>query len=228
MARQRITFESAGRELHGRLFVPEQATQGSILFVHGFGARGRSCEQYAKKLVQAGITCLTFDLSGHGDSEGNVCELSFKDNLEDVCVAYDQLNDQKKNESLRVAGMSFGGNLAAMATALRPIASLLLRSPPCYPKALLDVPRSEYASEDVLVIEPEPDNPALHAIRSFAGHVSLVVSEFDEIIPTAVTDAYTQAANNCTKTILNGASHSLDAETQQQFQPVLMSWATSP
>jgi dienelactone hydrolase len=231
MAKQRVSFESYGRELQGRLFVPASASGYAVLFVHGFGARGRTCEQYAKKIAQLGVISLTFDLSGHGDSEGRVEELSLNNNVDDVCSAYDYLASRAgsltDSSQIKVAGMSYGGNLAVIATTRKSITSLLLRSPPLYPKLLFDKPRGLYTVDQALIAKPELDNPALKAIQEFDGNVSLAVSEFDELVPGAVTDAYNLAAKNCTITIIKGASHSFDAAAQEQFQPLVSLWATS-
>lgn len=230
MARQRVVIEANDRKLSGRFFTPTiEPVNSAVLFVHGFGARGRTCEQYSKRLAQKGIASLAFDLSGHGDSEREVGEMSVSDHLEDVCAAYDYLVRNKKvpvdSERLGIAGMSYGGYLAALAIQERRVKSLLTRSAPLYPDLLRDKPRRDYTDEEALHTDPETSNAALQAMRQFGGHISLISCELDTVIPLATQDAYKQAAPHSERFVLAGAQHSLDAEAQQQFQPILQTWA---
>lgn len=229
MAKRKMAIESGSQQLEGRLFVPAEAKGSAVLLVHGFGVRGRTCEQYAKLMKKRDIASLSFDLSGHGDSTGDNTKLSVNDHVEDVRNAYDYLvsNNEVTVDPKRVgiAGMSYGGYLATLLSDDRPAKSLLLRSPPLYPKALQARPRWEYTDEQALQAEPETDNPALEALCSFAGKVSLITSEFDTIVSVVTTTAYSQAAYNCEVTVLKGAQHSLGAASQQQFKSKVETWA---
>ncbi len=229
MAKRTISIESNNQQLDGRLFIPTQAEGSAILFIHGFGARGRTCEQYAKRLVKAGIVSLTFDLSGHGDSTGNSSDLSVNDHVSDVDSAFDYLRSQNEvaidPKRIGIAGMSYGGYLALLPSGTRNAKSLLLRSPPLYPKALQGIARREYTDEQALQSVPELDNPALQALHTFAGKVCLVTSELDTVVAPVFTNLYAQTAISCEEFVLKGAHHSLDSFSQQQFLPIVDTWA---
>jgi dienelactone hydrolase len=228
MAKVNVTIEDANGDLAGNLFVPQEPNGSAALFVHGLNSHGHTNIQYARLLGREGVTALTFDLSGHGNSKGEFSELSVDDQLGDVRRAYDFLAGQQKvevdPERIGIAGMSYGGYLATLATKDRAVKSLLLRSPPLYPERLHDKPRALYNDSEALYAEVEADNPALVALREYGGKVVLVVAEDDGIVLPRVTDAYRDAMNNGSYVVLEGARHILDKRDQETFRPLVVGW----
>jgi dienelactone hydrolase len=230
MAKVDITIESGTRELAGNLFVPQEPSGATALFFHGMYSQGRSSAQYAKFLGREGVSALTFDLSGHGSSQDELSRLSVAQHMEDARAAYDYLLSQDQvpvdPERLGIVGSSYGGYLATLLSAERPIKSLLLRSPPLYPEALYDRPRQTYTDDEALYTPPEADNPALAALRAYSGRVLLVVSEHDTVVVPAVTDAYHDAIVNGEQMILAGATHALvDPVSKEAFKAMVVDWA---
>lgn len=229
MAGRRVTIENGrGVELPGRLFVPQEPKGSAALFVHDYYAQGVLNEQYAKQAMDLGVTCLTFDLGGHGDhTDEDPSTLSVNDHLSDVIAAYDSLAEQGGVDPGRIgaAGMGYGGYLASLLSGTRAIESLLLRSPPLYPDALRDEPRAEYDDEEALPDAPEPDNPALMNLRGFTGKVVVVTAGNDESVPPAITDAYEAAAPKVETRELPGAGHCLDPGSQHVFRAMVLGWA---
>src|SRR5215218_6735829 len=122
-----------GQRLAGTLVAPATTIPG-ILFVHGWGG---SQEQYvarAREIAALGCVSLTFDLRGHARTEPQQSSVSREDNLQDVLAAYDELGHHPlvDSESVAVVGSSYGGYLAALLTALRPVRWLALRVPALY------------------------------------------------------------------------------------------------
>ncbi|MDG4826769.1 hypothetical protein O7635_33380 [Asanoa sp. WMMD1127] len=63
-----------------------------VLFIHGYGSDQMGYRDRADATsVAIGGACLTFDLSGHGRSGGELSRLSIKDHLADAISAYDEL-----------------------------------------------------------------------------------------------------------------------------------------
>jgi len=113
---------AGGRSLHGRLFGPAEQRPG-VLFVHGLHSTQAGYAERAEALAEAiGAVCLTFDLGGHGESEGSQPSLSLADHIGDVVVAYDRLVAERDVDPGRigVAGASYGGYLAAVLTVASP------------------------------------------------------------------------------------------------------------
>ena len=59
-----------GLDLFVNNWQPETQPKAIINFVHGLGSHSGRIEEYAMKFVDAGYAVLTFDLRGHGMSEG--------------------------------------------------------------------------------------------------------------------------------------------------------------
>ena len=77
---------------------------------------------------------LTFDLRGHAQTQAQYESVSREDSMRDVLAAYDFLAAQHNvdSDAIAVVGSSYGGYLAALLTALRPVKWLALRVPALY------------------------------------------------------------------------------------------------
>jgi uncharacterized protein len=132
-----ITIDSCGRRLAARQFAPPGSPSGAaILFIHGAGSDQSgyrlSAEAASERL---GASCLTFDLSGHGGSDGDAQTLLPRDHLRDCLAVFDALLGSEEVDPGRagLCGASYGGFLASLLTALRRVRSLLLPAPALYP-----------------------------------------------------------------------------------------------
>jgi pimeloyl-ACP methyl ester carboxylesterase len=202
-----IHFAAGGRSLAGRVFGPATARAG-ILFVHGIDSSQSGYWERAEAAVeQLGAVCLTFDLGGHGQSAGSRPTLSIRDHLLDVTAAYDRLVDERDVDPGRVgvAGASYGGYLATLLTAHKPVARLALRAPALYDDAELDVPRASRSRSH----EPPAASAALEALARFHGAVLIVESEHDEFVAPATIRAYRAARADAEHVLIADAGHEL-------------------
>lgn len=227
MPKEKIDFRSGGRELHGTVFAPTEPTGAAVLFMHGYKANGSTLNQYAKPLVREGVTCLTFDLGGHGASGGVLEDLSVNDHVGDAMAAYNVLRSQPAVDGARIGavGMSYGGYLATLLISRREVSGLLLRAAPLYPNELRNRPRHTYTDRDALEAAPDPSNPALQGLQAFSGGVAIVAMEHDSVVPSLVTDAYRAAVPDSGYSVIPAAGHSLNAETKPLFQEIALEWA---
>jgi pimeloyl-ACP methyl ester carboxylesterase len=116
------TLVTAGRAHTGR---PVRARLGrQPAAVRGAGARSGAL----------GCICLTFDLRGHARTVEQQKTVTREQNLHDVIAAYDALVRQRgvDRSSIAVVGSSYGGYLAAILSAHRPVRWLVLRVPALY------------------------------------------------------------------------------------------------
>jgi uncharacterized protein len=215
-----LTLESSGRRLAARL--TEGGAGPAILFVHGLHSTQAGYEPRAAAVQQElGATSLTFDLAGHGESEGDRVALSPAEHLADVIVAYDALvgHDGVDPERVGVCGASYGGYLAALLTARRPVRRLLLRAPALYADEWLDRPLGERMPG----AGAPATSAALDALEGFAGDVLVLESGRDEVIPHAVVEAY--AAAGARHEVIAEATHRLaDPAWEAAFVELLTDW----
>jgi pimeloyl-ACP methyl ester carboxylesterase len=89
-----------------------------VVVVHGAGSRKENHSDFARLAAANGWAALTFDLPGHGDSEGEFTGAA----VDDVLAMVDLLAIQPQVDSARIAlrGSSLGGFLVICAAAAEP------------------------------------------------------------------------------------------------------------
>ena len=123
-----------------------------VLFVHGWGGDQRQYVARARELTALGCVCLTFDLRGHAQTQTQYDSVSREDNMRDLLAAYDFLAALRNvdSDSIAVVGSSYGGYLAALLTALRPVKWLALRVPALYKDSEWRMPKLQLRREQAL------------------------------------------------------------------------------
>ena len=195
----------------------ERPGRPAILFVHGLHSDQRANRRRALAAAREfDAVCLTFDLGGHGRSEGDSERLAPADHLSDLRVAADALLqvgavDQRR---LGVCGASYGAYLSALLVVERPVRRLLLRAPALYPdEDLLGAPLSQRRAFRQTVVSSQ----ALRGLERFDGATLVVESEHDETIPPAVVAAYVAAAPDARHELLARAPHALLGARIQRY-----------
>ena len=218
----------------GTLIAPATTIPG-VLFVHGWGGSQQQYLARAREISALGCIGLTFDLRGHARTEPQQETISREDNLKDVLAAYDELVNHPSVDAsaIAVVGSSYGGYLAAILTALRPVRWLALRVPALYPDADWELPKKQLQKLCDLHayrrrhIRPQ-DNRALKACAAFKGDILIVESEHDDTVPHATIQNYVEAATHAhslTYRVIEDADHGLSQEpAQRAYTALLVSW----
>jgi len=218
----------------GTLISPGTLIPG-VLFVHGWGGDQRQYVDRAHELAALGCVCLTFDLRGHAQTQARRDTVSREDSLRDILAAYDFLAALRNvdSDSIAVVGSSYGGYLAALLTAARPVRWLALRVPALYKDSEWNLPKLQLRGEqDLEKYRLQPVHPAeskaLRACQAFTGDVLLVESEHDSLIPHQVIANYREAcisARSLTYRLIEGADHGLSNEAWRSgYTSVLVNW----
>lgn len=224
-----------GKHIAGTLVGPDTMVPG-VLLVHGWDG---SQDQYiarAHEIASLGCICLTFDLRGHVRHQADRDTVTREDNLRDLLAAYDVLvgHPAVDPNAIALIGSSYGGYLAAIVSAIKPVRWLGLRVPALYPDEGWLVPKAKFDREALAAyrrsVLAAQGNRALAACASFEGDVLLVESEHDALIPRQVIQNYKAAltrAQSLTYRMISGADHALsEKEWQQTYTAVLVNWMT--
>jgi uncharacterized protein len=220
-----VALTSGSRTLHAHVVSPEgEASGAGLVFVHGLGSDQHGYLERAQAAAdQLGCTCLTFDLSGHGASEGDPSTLFVKDHLNDVVAAYDALSSRTEldEERIGLCAASYGAYLTGCLVAARAVARLLLRAPALYDDGVLETRLDRL----------RPSDPAVSARRffgdlgAFDGEVLVVESERDETIPHRIVERYLQALRRGQHRVIAGATHQLTSEVWRgEFRQIILDW----
>lgn len=219
-------IESSGRMLAASL-VGGRGTPGpAVLFLHGLHSDQAGYRPRAALLAdRLGATCLTFDLGGHGESDGDSGALSPRDHLGDALAAYDALvaSDSVDPGRVGVCAASYGGYLAAILTGHRPVRRLVLRAPALYADRWF-----ETAARDREPFgEIDRDSIALRSLRSYAGEVLVVEGGADEVIPKPMVEAYLDACVKGRGAVIPQATHRLgDPAWEAEYRRLMLEFFT--
>jgi pimeloyl-ACP methyl ester carboxylesterase len=221
-------------QLAATLLTPATLLPG-VLFVHGWGDSKEQDLARAREMAGLGCVCLTFDLRGHVGTVRRQETVTREENLRDVLAAYDRFIalwaiDPK---AIAVVGISYGGYLATLLTALRPVRWLALRAPALYKDAGWDLPKRklhqdpEFAAYRRRELPPD-DNRALRACSAYRGDVLIVESGNDEVVPHPAIASYVTAFSNAhslTTRVIESADHALsDQQWQRAYTSILVTW----
>ena len=230
-----VQIPVAGQHIDGTIVAPSAVIPG-VLLVHGWDG---SQEQYiarAHEIAALGCICLTIDLRGHARHQAQRQDVTRGDNLADVLAAYDTLvaHPAVDPASIAIVGSSYGGYLAALASAVRPVRWLALRAPALYRDENWDVPKGRLDREDLRVyramtLVPD-DNRVLAACARFRGDVLVVESDLDRTVPHTVVQNYVNAfkqVRSVTYRVLAETDHALSTEEMRHaYGQQLLGWMT--
>ncbi len=104
------TFD--GLSLFGQNWQPEDRPRAVVYLVHGIGEHSGRYVHVADSLTQAGYTLISFDLRGHGKSEGPRGHIpSYEGIMQDISSLLEVTNKKFPQLPLFLYGHSLGGNL---------------------------------------------------------------------------------------------------------------------
>lgn len=225
-------------KLHGNVFSANDADQRpGVLFIHGWQSGQNRFFTLAEELAQKGFICLTFDLAGHQESEGDINNLSVKNYVEACVSAYDYLTaiPRVNTNDITVIGSSFGSYLGVILTSYRPVKNLILRVPSNYPDDQFEENKKLKSSSSPEVMDwrlKKLDSRATKSLKAtgeFQGNILLVESEKDELVPHQTVQNYLDAVTNkdkLTYLLMKDAPHSImgDPELTKQFNQAVLKW----
>jgi pimeloyl-ACP methyl ester carboxylesterase len=228
-----IDISVSDQYISGTILTPGAKMPG-ILFVHGWGGSQQRDLSRAKNITGLGCVCLTFDLRGHERTHEMRTLVSREHSMEDLLAAYDRLASHPAvdNNAIAVIGSSYGGYLATILSAMRPVRWLALRVPALYWDADWDMPKQALDRDKLAHYRRSAvtaaDNRALAACKDFKGDVLLVESEQDDYVPHATLMSYRTAfdlAHSLTYRLLDGADHGLSCDTSKHdYTTLLTDW----
>lgn len=113
MNHKEFTLKSVDKlNLFGQYWAPEALVKAVICLVHGHGEHASRYEPWAARFVEKGVAVVTFDLRGHGRSEGKRGHTpSYLRLMQDIDVLVQRAREYFPDVPLFLYGHSMGGNL---------------------------------------------------------------------------------------------------------------------
>lgn len=137
MNEKNITIKRDGINLAAKVALPKKNYYDVAILAYGFvGAMDPKINDLlpvlAKKLNEKGIATIRFDFNGHGESEGNLENMSIYNELEDYHAVLQYVLDNFKGiQQLYLIGHSQGGVISSMMAGFYPdkVNKLVILSP---------------------------------------------------------------------------------------------------
>jgi esterase/lipase len=233
MASRRISFTSDGYKLAGHLFISAgNPKKLAFLFIQGW--QGHQNLSAAETLANLNHICMTYDMRGHGESEGDISKFSRADFTKDATIAYDYLKQQINGDvAIGAVGSSFGSYTAILLSEKREVCCLSLRVPATYPNEGYNEPHLAKADPDNFVAWRMKklgysENHACKILHDFKGKVQIIEAEADEIVPSQAPKNYAEAVANrnyLAYEVMKNAPHRLaNDKLQAEYEKLLIEW----
>ncbi|WP_143200187.1 alpha/beta hydrolase [Kitasatospora sp. CB01950] len=211
-----FTLEADGERLACTVVEPAAPVRrGAALLMHGAGSSGKHrCLPLAEELAAAGCRSVVFDFAGHGESTGDLGQLSLARRARQARAV---LARYAPDGPLLLAGFSMSGQTVADLLGDPDIGgrvqALALGAPAAYAREVRELP---FAAPEFTATLRTPgswrSSSAFETFAAFDGRAVLVLPETDEVIPAEVTDALDAALRTraaYTRLTLPGADHQL-------------------
>ncbi len=103
-----------GKELYAQCWHAGENMKACILLIHGLGEHSSRYDIWSKRLAMEGFSVLSFDLRGHGKTQGKPADMSdYNKMLNDIDLLVEKGYEICDRKPLYIYGHSFGGNLTA-------------------------------------------------------------------------------------------------------------------
>ncbi|MEU1314309.1 alpha/beta fold hydrolase [Streptomyces tibetensis] len=192
-----FTHVVGGERLKGLSTGDGAPARATVVLLHGAGNGSKErLVPWLAEFAAHGCHALAFDFSGHGESTGLLSELSLRRRFEQAASVIDAR--ARVDAPLVLVGFSMSGQTVADLVRHygERVAALGLCAPAVYAGEAWDVP---FGAGDgpfsELIRRPGSwrASPALDVLRAYEGRAVLVVPGTDEVIPPAVTEAFSEA-----------------------------------
>jgi pimeloyl-ACP methyl ester carboxylesterase len=183
----------------------------NAVIIHGAGQAQRTrYYAIADELLSRGTGVILFDFSGHGQSTGDIKELSLARRQKQATAVIDQLVPLES--PLYFIGSSMGAQtlLDILPTYGDRTAAILLACPAIYAAAAHDLP---FGNPEFTAILRTPNgwetSPAPKALKNFDGKTVIAIGTKDEVIPRGVITLLKSSAHNVMFKEYEGVTHQL-------------------
>lgn len=206
-----ITFEGGGESLSGQVIEPTGPAAGRLLFVHGAGkATKERVFPLACALAQQGVSCFSFDFSGHGLSSGslNISSLEKRERETESAIRASGFK-----HPFALCGFSMGAHVVLRMLKQHNPEALILFYPAIYTDEARSIPFGNPTFTETIRRERSwAASSVLADLDAFTGRLLIVIGDRDEVIPKDVItllDMHSASATRKQIVVVRGGTHQL-------------------
>lgn len=224
-----IYFKNARGQKLAAVVEGPAASEVGVICCHGMLSvkDGPKHSQIVSRLAEQGLRAMRFDFAGRGESEGDIYDLSYSNQIEDLRAAIAWMSEQGVNR-LGVFGSSMGGSVALLTAPQETrVSAVATVAAVAYPKLLARRYPDDVANwkergfieiEGVQIgaqfIEDARRHDVIGAVVQ-AGVPLLVVHGLeDRVVPVSDADDIAAAAESVSMCLVEGADHRFSGKRQ--------------
>jgi len=205
MFREKRSFKNSRGLNLSAIFEGENRSAPAIIMCHGFHSSKDNpitSRALAQKLVESGLSVLRFDFTGHGESQGNIDEITPLYGLDDLKSAIKTLGKKK----IAIYGSSFGGYIALLYATDHPIQALALKAP------VSDWSKVQISNDRGKRFRHETKNINIYQkAKNIKAPTLIIHGDQDDVVPLAQSQRLLKSLDSKVKKleIIKGANHDI-------------------
>ena len=224
-------------------FIPAASTRSRLwFFLHGLNSsrRGEKALYFARQVARNGDAFASLDMTGHGDSEGDLRKLSMTRNIADLTRGLEFVKSKHGPfDSVHLIGSSMGGLTALWFAAQKPeVVTHNIVIAPAFEMAsrlLLSLGREKaqewrrertihletgYADFDLdyHIVEDEARYPILGLVKRLTTPTLIFHGSHDEVVPCQLSRQFAQRIDRVKLVEISGGDHRLTENKEQLFE----------
>mgnify|MGYP001145841018 CR=1 FL=1 len=188
-------------------FLPESDAEpaGGVVIIHGADSCKENHADFAAACARAGLAALTFDVRGHGQSEGPLDGRA----LDDVATMADLLRERFGVRRVGLRGSSMGGWLSLTAAPVARADAVVAICPASWIGLYggLRAQRFEFAADRESLTELLRANDEREIVRDLDIPLLLMHAEGDEVVPVDLSRELAELAPDVELVIVPGGDH---------------------
>ena len=188
-----------------------------IVIMHGLKSDKHNKSNWANYLCEAGYNVLRFDFTGHGNSEGELNNITLTGLVDDAKSAINFICSEMKSDTVGLTGHSLGGAVSIIASEdSRVKASCPISAP------------IDFSSRSIGIDSFDSDSKKydmISIIKNLEIPMLFIHGNVDEIVPLNNSEVAVKNAKNAKLKVLDGVGHLFDKlEDYQKMIKINKQW----
>ncbi len=202
---QKRKFKNSKGLTLSAIYEGEDKNAPVVVMCHGYQSSKdkETTKALSQKLIEGGLNVFRFDFTGHGQSQGDLADITPLRGVDDLASAVDDLDALGKTK-FGLYGSSFGGNVALLYTSQNPVLALALKAPVSdYSQTAKIIDRPHFLDELKLI-------NLYKKVKNIKCPVLIVHGDKDDVVPIKQSKKLLDSLQ-CDKQleIIKGAGHDI-------------------
>lgn len=226
-----FTIPCLGYDLHADFYEGSDPSRILLNCIGWTSAKDRHPQILETIVELTGMSAITFNYSGHGDTDVDPLELRPAQHVLETITVFDWITAHYLETQISAMGNSYGSFMVANLALYRDFRSLVLRAPAIYPPEALYTPNRAidrpaiekgYRTDAAALAQ----HPVFALGRQFSGQALVIAHELDDVVPPTTSKAYAEGftADYVIAPRTPHISHGASASDQANYYKLVGNW----